>query len=138
MPYQLWGCRGAHSRVCVGCCPHGGLAGLMRLLMLWVWLQDGKFRWTRFDNLLREGSKSQDFDASQLWLLAGWILSPNAAAVRSTLATELAKMLDAAAAADMRQRLARRWVRRLTGRGALWACAVRGVLWALSLVPEPL
>lgn len=124
--------------MCVGCCPHGGLAGLMRLLMLWVWLQDGKFRWTRFDNLLREGSKSQDFDASQLWLLAGWILSPNAAAVRSTLATELAKMLDAAAAADMRQRLARRWVRRLTGRGALWACAVRGVLWALSLVPEPL
>lgn len=77
------------------------------VLLLLCW-QDGKFRWNRFDNLLREGSKSQDFDAGQLWLLAGWILSPNAAAVRATLATELAKMLDAAAAADVRQRLARR------------------------------
>lgn len=73
-----------------------------------LYSQDGKFRWNRFDNLLREGSKSQDFDAGQLWLLAGWILSPNAAAVRATIATELAKMLDAAAAADVRQRLARR------------------------------
>lgn len=70
-------------------------------------LKDGNFRWNRFDNLLREGSKSQDFDASQLWLLAGWILSPNATAVRATLAAELAKMLDAAAAADVRQRVAR-------------------------------
>ena len=89
-------------------------------------LQDGKFRWNRFDNLLREGSKSQDFDAGQLWLLAGWILSPNAAAVRATLAAEVAKMMDAAAAADVRQRLARRWVAWCAGghsllSGAGWA-----------------
>lgn len=82
------------------------------LVLTWWWsaagLQDGRVRWNRFDNLLREGSKSSDFDPNQMWLLASWILSPNATTVRATLSTELAKMLDAAAAADVRQRIARR------------------------------
>lgn len=34
-------------------------------------LEAGRLRWSRLENLLREGSKSTDFDASQLWLLAG-------------------------------------------------------------------
>jgi hypothetical protein len=59
---------------------------------------------------MREGSKSQDFDATQLWMLASWLLSENAAGVRAKLAVELARMLDAAAAADARDRIARRCV----------------------------
>ncbi len=45
--------------------------------------QEGQFRWNRLDNLLREGSKSQDFDPGQLWLLAEWLLTPSAT-VRDT------------------------------------------------------
>lgn len=68
--------------------------------------QDGQFRWNRLENLLREGSKSADFDPSQLWLLAEWLLSPGAAGVRSTIVAELGRVIDAAAAADVRQRIA--------------------------------
>jgi hypothetical protein len=71
-------------------------------------LQDNQLRWNRLENLMREGSKSQDFDATQLWMLASWLLSENAAGVRAKLAVELARMLDAAAAADARDRIARR------------------------------
>jgi hypothetical protein len=72
--------------------------------------QDGSFRWNRLENLLREGSKSSDFDPAQLWLLAGWLLSPNAAGVRARLGAEVARMVDALAAADVRDRIAQRWV----------------------------
>ena len=71
-------------------------------------LQDGQLRWNRLENLMREGSKSSDFDAGQLWLLANWLMSPNAGSVRQKLAVELAKMLDATAAADARSRIAQR------------------------------
>ncbi|KAG2440282.1 hypothetical protein HXX76_004393 [Chlamydomonas incerta] len=68
-------------------------------------LKDGQFRWNRLENLLREGSKSQDFDPTQLWLLAEWLLSPSAAGVRSTVVAELGRVIDAAAAADVRTRI---------------------------------
>ncbi|PNW84782.1 hypothetical protein CHLRE_03g158500v5 [Chlamydomonas reinhardtii] len=68
-------------------------------------LKDGQFRWNRLENLLREGSKSQDFDPTQLWLLAEWLLSPAAAGVRSTVVAELGRVIDAAAAADVRTRI---------------------------------
>lgn len=71
-------------------------------------VQDGQLRWNRLENLMREGSKSSDFDAGQLWMLASWLLSENASGVRAKLAVELARMLDAAAAADARDRIARR------------------------------
>ncbi|KXZ48711.1 hypothetical protein GPECTOR_26g614 [Gonium pectorale] len=68
-------------------------------------IKDGQFRWSRLENLLREGSKSSDFDPAQLWLLAEWLLSPGAAGVRSTIVTELGRVIDAAAAADVRSRI---------------------------------
>ncbi|EFJ48862.1 hypothetical protein VOLCADRAFT_117484, partial [Volvox carteri f. nagariensis] len=68
-------------------------------------IKDGQFRWSRLENLLREGSKSSDFDPTQLWLLAEWLLSPGAAGVRATVVTELGRVIDAAAAADVRQRI---------------------------------
>ena len=33
--------------------------------------EDGGLRWNRLENLMEESSKSVDYDASQLWLLAG-------------------------------------------------------------------
>ncbi|GIL77467.1 hypothetical protein Vretimale_2971 [Volvox reticuliferus] len=68
-------------------------------------IKDGQFRWNRLENLLREGSKSSDFDPSQLWLLAEWLLSPGAAGVRTTVVAELGRVIDAAAAADVRRRI---------------------------------
>ncbi|KAJ9512695.1 hypothetical protein QJQ45_018800 [Haematococcus lacustris] len=69
-------------------------------------LKEGQFRWNRLENLMREGSKSQDFDPSQLWLLAEWILSPTAVGVRQSVIAELARMVDAVAASDVRSRIA--------------------------------
>lgn len=37
-------------------------------------LADGQFRWNRLDNLLREGAKSSDLTADQLWLLAEFVV----------------------------------------------------------------
>ncbi|GBF89170.1 aarF domain-containing protein, chloroplastic [Raphidocelis subcapitata] len=71
-------------------------------------IKDNRFRWNRLENLLREGSKSADFDPSQLWLLSRWLLGPNAPTVREKVAQELARMLDALAAGDARARLAPR------------------------------
>ncbi|KAI8476423.1 MAG: ABC1 family-domain-containing protein [Monoraphidium minutum] len=68
--------------------------------------QDDKFRWGRLENLLREGSKSQGYDPAQLWLLANWLLGPNAPKIREKVSLELARMLDALAASDARDRLA--------------------------------
>eukprot|EP00878_Enallax_costatus_P031030 GHUV01033859.1.p1 GENE.GHUV01033859.1~~GHUV01033859.1.p1 ORF type:complete len:615 (+),score=219.69 GHUV01033859.1:1031-2875(+) len=69
-------------------------------------IKNNQLRWNRLENLLREGSKSSDFDASQLWLLANWLLSPNAEGIRHKLAVELARMVDATAAAQARERIA--------------------------------
>lgn len=80
-----------------------------RALPLHMLAQNDQLRWNRLENLLREGSKSSDFDASQLWLLANWLLSPNAEGIRHKLAVELARMLDATAAAQARERIAERW-----------------------------
>lgn len=71
-------------------------------------LQDGRFRWNRLENLIREGSKSQDYDPAQLWLLVSWLMTPNASGVREKVGQELAKMIDAMAAADVRDRLKQR------------------------------
>ncbi len=35
-------------------------------------IEDGSLRWGRLENLVREGSKSQFFDPSALWLLGDW------------------------------------------------------------------
>lgn len=69
--------------------------------------QNDRFRWNRLENLLREGSKSQDYDPGQLWLLAQWLVGPNAPKIREKVAQELARMLDALAASEARERLAR-------------------------------
>ncbi len=70
--------------------------------------QDGQFRWNRLENLMREGSKSQDFDPSQLWLLAEWLLTPGAKGVRDSVVVEVARMVDAVAAGDVRERIVQR------------------------------
>ncbi|CAD7704015.1 unnamed protein product, partial [Ostreobium quekettii] len=67
---------------------------------------NGQFRWSRMEQLVREGSKSRDFDASQLWLLAEWMVSPTAEGVRDPLVAELSRIVDAMAVGDARRRLA--------------------------------
>jgi hypothetical protein len=59
----------------------------------------------------------QDFDPSQLWLLAEWLLSPSATSVRESIAGELARMIDAVAAGNVRERIVQRWVARHWERG---------------------
>lgn len=71
-------------------------------------LKDGQFRWNRLENLLLEGSKSQDFDPNQLWLLAEWLLSPGASSVRASVVAELARMVDALAATNTRTQISLR------------------------------
>ena len=68
-------------------------------------IKDGTFRWNRLENLVNEGSKSQFFDPSSLWLLADWLLSPNAQGVRSMVVVEAARMVDAVAAQDARDNI---------------------------------
>ncbi|KAF5834299.1 ABC1 family-domain-containing protein [Dunaliella salina] len=69
-------------------------------------LKDGQFRWNRLQNLMEQGSKSQDFDPSQLWLLAEWLLSDTAGNVRASIVKEIARMMDAVTASNVRQRIA--------------------------------
>jgi len=71
-------------------------------------IKDGALRWSRLENLLNESAKSSAFDAAKLWLLAEWLLTPNAAGVRGLLVNELARMVDAWAASDVRDRLSLR------------------------------
>ena len=66
-------------------------------------MQDGDFRWSRLENLVKEGSKSQFFDPSALWLLGDWLLSPSAVSVRGLVVTEVARMVDAWAAGLARE-----------------------------------
>ena len=63
----------------------------------------GRLRWTRLENLLQEGSKSQDFDPQQLWLLAEWVLGPQGSAVRGPLCNELVRLLDAVVAGEQQR-----------------------------------
>lgn len=70
-------------------------------------LKDGRLRWARLENLFREGSKSQDFDPNQLWLLAGWICSDGGRPVRRPLAAELVRLVDAIAAQATRDAVLR-------------------------------
>lgn len=58
-------------------------------------------RWNRLENLLTEGSKSQDFDPSQLWLLAEWLLSDSATGVRASVVAEASRLVDAWAASQV-------------------------------------
>jgi len=58
-------------------------------------LQDGRLRWNRLDNLVKEGSKSYDFDTSQMWTLAEWVFSDGGRPVRKPLAREIVRLVDA-------------------------------------------
>ncbi|KAL4522850.1 hypothetical protein Ndes2526A_g07583 [Nannochloris sp. 'desiccata'] len=73
-------------------------------------LQDGRLRWERLENLWSEGSKSQDFDPQQLWLLAEWVCSEGGRPVRKPLAMELVRLIDAVAVHATREQLATRFV----------------------------
>jgi len=70
-------------------------------------LKDGRLRWARLENLFREGSKSQDFDPAQLWLLADWVCSEGGRPVRRPLASELVRLVDSIAAQTTREALSR-------------------------------
>ncbi|GAX83275.1 hypothetical protein CEUSTIGMA_g10701.t1 [Chlamydomonas eustigma] len=71
-------------------------------------IKDGTFRWNRLENLMKEGSKSQFFDPTQLWLLGEWLLSSGASSVRTLIVSEVARMIDAWAAGTVRQDLSGR------------------------------
>jgi len=58
-------------------------------------LDDGKIRFNRLDNLVREGSKSYDFDADGVWTLAEWVFSDGGRPVRKPLAREMVRIVDA-------------------------------------------
>lgn len=68
-------------------------------------LKDGRLRWGRLENLWTEGSKSQDFDPQQLWLLAEWICSEGGRPVRRPLAKEFVRLIDAVATQVTRDQL---------------------------------
>ena len=69
-------------------------------------VKEGRFRWGRLENLLREGSKSSDFDPDQLWLLAEWVFGDGDNRVRKPLAREAVRVLDALIADAWRQQAA--------------------------------
>lgn len=69
-------------------------------------LSKGRVRWRRLENLFEEGSKSQDFDPAQLWLLAEWVCSEGGRSVRPPLAAELVRLVDAVVASGAREQLA--------------------------------
>eukprot|EP01025_Chloroclados_australasicus_P004662 TRINITY_DN1120_c1_g1_i6.p1 TRINITY_DN1120_c1_g1~~TRINITY_DN1120_c1_g1_i6.p1 ORF type:complete len:509 (-),score=75.44 TRINITY_DN1120_c1_g1_i6:416-1753(-) len=71
-------------------------------------LRNGQVRWNRIENLVREGSKQRDFDGTQLWLLADWLMSDVAGGLRKPLAEELARMMDSWTASSMRGQLQER------------------------------
>lgn len=66
-------------------------------------LQDGRLRWQRLENLVREGSKSQDFDPSQIWTLVEWICSESGKPVRKPLAREIVRLVDSLIAERARE-----------------------------------
>lgn len=58
-------------------------------------LENGKIRFNRLDNLVREGSKSYDFDADGVWTLVEWVFSDGGRPVRKPLAREVVRIVDA-------------------------------------------
>jgi hypothetical protein len=88
-----------------------------------------RLRWARLEGLLKAGAESYDFDPSQLWLLAEWMLGgPDGSGsgagaspeLRASIAEEAARLIDAVAAEQARSR-----VEAAAGRDA-----------ALAVVPE--
>lgn len=78
-------------------------------------------------------SRAQDYDPSQLWLLAEWLLSPTASGVRESIVTEVARMVDAVAAGGVRQRIAQRCAPGVAAAGCYFygmLCAVWRAWWA--------
>eukprot|EP01024_Parvocaulis_polyphysoides_P059333 TRINITY_DN6411_c1_g2_i1.p1 TRINITY_DN6411_c1_g2~~TRINITY_DN6411_c1_g2_i1.p1 ORF type:complete len:772 (-),score=111.76 TRINITY_DN6411_c1_g2_i1:714-3029(-) len=71
-------------------------------------LIDGEVRWNRIENLIREGSKSSNFDSEKLWMLADWLFSDVAGGLRKPLAEEVARMMDSFTASGIREGLKRR------------------------------
>lgn len=69
-------------------------------------LEDGRLRWGRIENLVREGSKSIAYDRSKLWLLLEWLFSASGVGVRRSVARETVNVLDAAIAGAWRQNAA--------------------------------
>jgi hypothetical protein len=63
--------------------------------------EDGRFRWSRVDNLLREGSKSSDLTSEQMWLLGSFLCSGEGSLIRGPLVEEVARLLDAYAAGSL-------------------------------------
>ncbi|KAL0045149.1 hypothetical protein WJX82_010101 [Trebouxia sp. C0006] len=82
--------------------------------------EGGGLRWNRLENLMEESSKSVDYDPSQLWLLADWIVGESGKTVRKPLCHELVRLLDTLVADNVRKDIVRRT-------GNLW--------WAERLVP---
>lgn len=68
-------------------------------------LDNGKLRFNRLDNLVREGSKSYDFDADGVWTLAEWVFSDGGRPVRKPLAREVVRIVDAYVASMARTAL---------------------------------
>jgi len=66
----------------------------------------GKFRWSRLESLYTEGSKSQAFDPTALWLLVDYIVSESAGPIRSQLTEEVVRLIDGYCATQAHQNLA--------------------------------
>ncbi|CAG9462215.1 unnamed protein product [Pedinophyceae sp. YPF-701] len=66
-------------------------------------LKDGEFRWSRLEGLLKEGSKSYDFDVDGLWQLAEWVFNSKESKLRKPLSKEIVQITDAAIADAWRQ-----------------------------------
>ncbi|PRW44567.1 putative aarF domain-containing kinase chloroplastic [Chlorella sorokiniana] len=71
-------------------------------------LVNGRLRWSRLENLFQEGSKSQDYDPAQLWLLAEWVCSEGGRPVRRPLAAELCRLVDATITDTVRRQIQER------------------------------
>lgn len=67
--------------------------------------ENGKLRWGRLRNLVEQGTKSSDFDPTQLWLLAEWVCSEGGKPLRGPLATELVRLADAVITSSVRERI---------------------------------
>lgn len=61
----------------------------------------GRLRWDRLEDLIKEGSKSLDYDPHQLWLLAQWVLGPQGVSVRKPLIDELVRLIDTVVAGPL-------------------------------------
>ncbi|DBB07164.1 TPA: hypothetical protein ACH3X1_011734 [Trebouxia sp. C0004] len=80
--------------------------------------EGGGLRWNRLENLMEESSKSVDYNPSQLWLLADWLVGESGRAVRKPLCHELVRLLDTLVADDVRRNIVQRtgnqwWAERL-------------------------